>query len=195
MRMPSGLVADLALLTDALDGVDVATTLTLLASDVATAVSSYAGLSLRLCSAARHVELTTLTDEVAVQRIVTSLRIPVPQPTAGPAVVIVLYATTPGAFVDMAADLAWLTGRALDDVGLDRDLGNALHAHPATSLRDGSTVDQAVGVLVSRGRTPEEASADLDDLALGSGSDRYAAARQLLAGLPESDADVTSDSG
>jgi hypothetical protein len=195
--IPSALVADLGLLTDALDGVDVAATMNLLTSDVAAAVSSYAGLSLRLRSSEGDVELTTLADEETVARVVTSLRVPVSQkaPAGRASVVIVLYATTPGAFVDLAADLAWLTRRALGDVGLDLDLGEKLHAHPATSLRDGSTVDQALGVLLARGRSPEEASADLDALALSTGSDGYAAARELLGALPGSGDEVTSDWG
>lgn len=38
----------------------------------------------------------------------------------GPSVI--LYAAKPGAFIDLAADLAWLTGRSLTDFVLDRHL-------------------------------------------------------------------------
>jgi len=198
VRIASALAADLALLTDALDsdGVDVAATLTLLTSDVAAAISSYAGLSLRLRSSEGDVELTTLTDDEVVARIVTSMRIPIEPTASAPRsdVLIVLYATTPGAFVDLAADLAWLTGCALGDVGLDLDLGTSVHARPASSLRNGSTVDQALGVLLARGLSPEQATVELDALAQVSGSDRYAAALELLAALPCPGDDVTSDS-
>jgi hypothetical protein len=196
VRIPSALAADLGLLTDALDGVDVAATLTLLTSDVAAAVSSYVGLSLRLSSGGDQVELTTLADEETVARVVTSLRVPVSrqEPAPGESVMIVLYATTPGAFVDLAADLAWLTGRELAGVGLDLDLGLALHARASTSLRSGSTVNQALGVLLGRGLSPDEASDELDALALVSGVDRYSAARALLATLQDAGDDVTSDS-
>jgi hypothetical protein len=188
VRIPTALAADLALLTDALDvgAVDIASSVTLLTSDVAAAVWSYAGLSVRLSSPAGHAELTTVVDEDTIARIVTSLRIPVPtgSPTSDASALIVLYATLPGAFVDLAADLAWLTGRPLGDVGLDIDLGARIHAHPATSLRSLSSINQAVGVLVGRGRTPEESVVELDALADEAGTDRCAAALALLAALP-----------
>ncbi len=186
MRIPSALAADLALLTDALDvgTVDIASTVSLLTSDVAAAVSSYAGLSLRLSLSSGDVELTTLDDVDVVARILTSLRVPVTPATTGPSVVIVLYATRLGAFVDVAADLAWLTDRTLGDVGLDTDLGARIHAHPVTSLRSLSSVDQAIGVLVGRGHTAEEALVELEALAARAGSDRYAAALVTLAPLP-----------
>ena len=199
MRIPSALAADLALLTDALDvgAVDIASSVALLTSDVAASVSSYVGLSVRRCSPDGQAEMTTLEDPDAIARIVTSLRIPVTAATTtqGSSVVIVLYATRPGAFVDLAADLAWLTGRALDDVGLDADLGGQVHAHPATSLRALSSINQAVGVLVGRSRSPEEALEELDRLATRAGSDRYAAARELLAQLPPPGTDEPCEAG
>jgi hypothetical protein len=184
VRIPTALAADLALLTDAFDvgTADVASTVSLLTSDVAAAVSSYAGLSLRLRLPDGHVELTTLDDVDVIARIVTSLRIPVTSVPTGPSVVIVLYATTRGAFVDLAADLAWLTDRTLGEVGLDSDLGRCIHAHPLVSLRSVSSTDQAIGVLVGQGRTPEEALVELE--ALAAGSDRHTAALSILAALP-----------
>jgi hypothetical protein len=184
VRIPSGLAADLALLTDALDVGDIASTVSLLTSDVAAAVSSYAGLSLRLRLSDSDVELTTLDDVEVIDRIVTSIRLPVSPATTRPSVVIVLYATRRGAFVDLAADLAWLTDRTLGDVSLDEDLGGRLHAHPVTSLRSVSSIDQAMGVLVGRGHTPEEALVELEALAARDGSDRHAAALVILAALP-----------
>jgi hypothetical protein len=188
VRIPSALAADLVLLTEALDmgAVDIAATLLLLSSDVATAVSSYAGLSVRVVSADSHADLTTLDDPDVVARIVTSLRIPVPaaSPATGSSAAIVLYATMPGAFVDLAADLAWLTDLPLDDVGLDVDLGARLDAHPESSLRSRSSIDQAIGLLVGRGHTPEEALVELEALATRVGGDRYVAAQLLLAALP-----------
>jgi hypothetical protein len=193
VRIPSALAADLALLTDALDVGDIASTVSLLSSDVAAAVSSYAGLSLRLHPPGGAVELTTLDDVAQTDRIVTSLRLPVTPATTGSAVVIVLYATTRGAFVDLAADLAWLTRRTPGDVSLDEDLGGRLHAHPVTSLRSGSSIDQAIGALLGRGHTPEEALVELEALAARAGSDRHAAALVLLAALPTTAADAARD--
>lgn len=188
MRIPPALAADLALLTDALDadGVDIASTVSLLTSAVTSAVSSYHGLSVWVSSPDGHLEMTTLPDQDATARSVTSLRIPVATgtPPAGPSVMIVLYAGLPGAFVDLAADLAWLTGRALDDIGLDADLGDRAHAHPATSLGAQSSINQALGVLVAGGLPPEAALADLDARASPAVTDRHGAALALLDALP-----------
>jgi hypothetical protein len=187
VRIPSALAADLALLTDVLDvgAVDIASTFSLLSSDVAAAVSSYVGLSVRVISLGARSELTTLDDPAVIARIVTSLRIPVPtvEPAPSPSVVIVLYATLPGAFVDLAADLAWLSDVALADVGLDVDLEPQMHSLAAASLRSLSSIDQAVGVLVGRGRTPAEALVVLETLAAGVEGDRHAAALGILAAL------------
>ena len=195
MTIPSALAADLALLTDALDtgAVDIASTFSLLSSDVAAAVSSYAGLSVRIHSLGGLAELTTLDDPAVIAGVVTSLRIPVPvaSQVPGPSVVIVLYATLAGAFVDLAADLAWLTDVALADVGLDLDLDLDPRARSgvATPLSSLSSIDQAIGVLVGRGHTPEETLVELETLAARFGGDRHAAALEILDALqPEGSA-------
>jgi hypothetical protein len=193
VRISSNLVSDFALLTDTLDidDVDLVSTFSLLTSDVAAAVSSYLGMSIRVRLPDGHLELTTLPDEDTTARIVTSLRIPaaVGTPPAGPSVVIVLFAEVPGAFVDLAADLAWLTGRDLGDVSLDADLGDYVQVQPATSVRTRSSIDQAVGVLIGRGNTAEAALVELDALASLAGTDCYAAALELLDALPQTSAD------
>ena len=189
MTIPSALAADLALLTDALDtgSADIASTFSLLSSDVAAAVSSYAGLSVRIHSLGGLAELTTLDDPAVIAGVVTSLRIPVPvaSQVPGPSVVIVLYATLAGAFVDLAADLAWLTDVALADVGLDLDLDLDPRARSgvATPISSLSSIDQAMGVLVGRGHTPEEALVELATLAARFGGDRHAAALEILDAL------------
>ena len=189
MTIPSALAADLALLTDALDtgSVDIASTFSLLSSDVAAAVSSYAGLSVRIHSLGGLAELTTLDDPAVIAGVVTSLRIPVPvaSQVPGPSVVIVLYATLAGAFVDLAADLAWLTDVALADVGLDLDLDLDPRARSgvATPISSLSSIDQAIGVLVGRGHTPEETLVELETLAARFGGDRHAAALEILDAL------------
>ena len=191
MTIPSALAADLALLTDALDtgSADIASTFSLLSSDVAAAVSSYAGLSVRIHSLGGLAELTTLDDPAVIAGVVTSLRIPVPvaSQVPGPSVVIVLYATLAGAFVDLAADLAWLTDVALADVGLDLDLDLDLDPRArsgvATPISSLSSIDQAIGVLVGRGHTPEETLVELETLAARFGGDRHAAALEILDAL------------
>lgn len=93
----------------------------------------------------------------------------------------VLYGANPGAFVDLAADLAWLLGRPLEEVMLDR------HLEPlASSIRsviDRSLMDQAVGVLIAGGWAPQEAQVELTQRAHELGVARWEAAQALLAGL------------
>jgi hypothetical protein len=189
VRLPSDLAADLVLLTDALDAptTDIAATLSALMSAAATAVPSYVGMSVRVCTRHSHVELTTL-ESSQIAGITTSLRVPLQTEPASPHLdsarfVLILYASKAGALVDLAADLAWLTGSSMDEVRLDDDLAGAIHLHQAESLRSQSTINQAVGVLIGRGRTPDQAQAELDGRAADTRTHRYEAAVGLLASL------------
>jgi len=190
VSVPRALAVDLALLTVALDDheKDVGATLALLASDAAAAVLSYVGLSVRVRARDSYVELTTLGDDIEIDGIKASIRIPWESVASAaraddPRIVLVLYASTAGAFVDLAADLAWLTGRSMDDVLLDHDIGQRIHAHPTESLRSLSTVNQAVGVLIGQGRSLEEARDCLDAAAAVAGTSRQDAATGVLASL------------
>ena len=189
VTIPTDLAADLALLTAALDvpETDIAATLAALTSDAARAVSSYVGLSVRVCSRHSHLEFTTL-DSSQLASVATSLRIPLQTEPALPysdstRFVLIFCAARAGALVDLAADLAWLTGRSTDEVRLDDDLAGAIHLHPAESLRSQSTINQAIGVLLGQGRTPEQARAELDTRAADTGTHRYEAAVGLLGTL------------
>jgi hypothetical protein len=189
MRIPPVLREDLALLTEALDdaSVDIGDTVSLLMSDAARAVPSYVALSMRMSVLDVHTELTTLEDDEQAARVSTSLRFRLPgQSSPGlhgrPSIDIVLLASRSGAFVDLAADLAWLTQQPLDDFVLDADLPASRPLAATVSLRGLSSINQAIGVLVSEGRTPEEASRMLDELAFESGVERHHAAAGILAG-------------
>jgi hypothetical protein len=191
------LAEELVLLTDALDieGVDVASTMELLTLAVVAAVPSYVGMSVRITSPYGPVELATMGGRDPVESVATSVRIPVASghPTLIPPVVIVLYASVPGAFVDLAADLAWLTGRSLDDIGLDTDLGAGVPARAVSSLSSLSIINQAVGVLVGRGLTPEEALAELDTVGSRPALDRHANAVDVLDSLSRPGWDTAPD--
>ena len=191
MTIPSALAGDLGLLTDALDlpGTDVASTLEALASDAATAVPSYVGLSVRVRTDHGHVELATLEHETQLVGIVTSIRIPLgTKPSRrdddDTPLVLILYAASAGAFVDLAADVAWLTARSLEDVLLDEDLSGAALRRPVRSLRAQSSIDQAIGVLIGQGRTPDDARDELVTLATAAGVPLSSAALAVLASIP-----------
>jgi hypothetical protein len=184
-----GLAAELALLTQALDLPDtnVADTLTRLTADAQAAVDSYLGLSVAITASQSRFGFTVLDEGVRPEHIRTSLLIPLTpaadENTATASVALILYAGTPGAFVDLAADLAWITGRASADFLLDEHRALASHnADPAT-LTAKSIINQAIGVLIGRGATPEEAERDLHERAVKAGIDPLAAATLILAAL------------
>lgn len=78
-----------------------------------------------------------------------------------PGIQVVLYAATPGAFVDMAADLAFLTGIALDGADLDQHQSLAGEPDITGVIQDQSVIDEAIGVLIAGGRTGDQACAEL----------------------------------
>lgn len=191
MEMTAALSADLALLSAALDDPaadfvpDVAGTVRRLAADARLAVPSFVGLTVTVTvtvpapgdGAADRVALrfTVLDDHVEPGDIRTSLRLPRPTGGAGtdrPGIAVILYAAPPGAFVDMAADVSFMTGRTFDAGDLDQHQRMAAEADITGALSTESTINEAIGVLIDRGHTPEQAYAELDALADAAHTDR-----------------------
>lgn len=182
MELNAALAADLALLTSALDepGVDVAESVRRLAADVRAAVPSYLGL--RISAEAEEVTIV-FTTLVQPQTVAASLMIRLVHHDGADrtsAVAVLLYAGRAGAFVDMAADLAWLASGRLGEFVVDEHLDVPAQA-VGVSVQNDSVVNQAIGVLLGRGMTPEEAHQDLDVRAAAAGIDRRSAAERLLA--------------
>ena len=193
------LAAELEILTAALDdpGTDVADSLRWLALSAAAAITSYLGLSVLVARSDPPLAFTVLADGVTAGDAQTSLHVVVPGVgvRAGRlAVTVTLYASAPGAFVDLAADLAWLTKRPLSDFTMDRHLAIPTGAVSGNSLRAASLVNQAIGVLIGRGYTPEQALGHLDAEAARAGTDHRVVAQRILARLSAPDEDDT-DSG
>jgi hypothetical protein len=152
--------------------------LTALAVDAQTAVSSYLGLRLTLFLDGWPVTLTAFGD-IDGACPVTSLRLALSSMGRGfdPGSRVVLYAKTPGAFVDLAADVAYLQRvRGLEDAGnaadgsgdghqpavaLDADLPPDSVISGLSGLGEYKIINQAVGVLIERGHSPEHARAVL----------------------------------
>lgn len=186
MEITAPLAADLSTLTEALDDpdVDVAHTLRRLAAVATLAVDSCVGLTVTSVLADRDVTLTTLEWDTAPGEIRTSLRLPMPRASDdGPLVSVTLYAAKPGAFIDLAADLAWLTGRSLTDFVLDRHRIPPKGPDAASGLTVASLIDQAIGVLIGHGYTPERAHHELGARAERLGGDRHSSARNILTEL------------
>jgi hypothetical protein len=190
VTITAALAADLRLLTATLDepGADIAHTLQLLAADTAAGVPSYLGLSVTATRSGPPFTSTHLLDDVVNGDVATSLRLRLPGHRDGrspPTVVIILYAGSPGAFVDLAADLAWLTARPLTDFALDQHLTIPAKSLTEGQLRADSTTNQAIGVLIGRGYTPQQADWELDTQTGHAGADRLIAARLILARLSD----------
>lgn len=189
MMIPATVLADLQLLDEVLEGAspDTRGMLAVLTSEAAHAVSSYLGLSVViLTDDEAALEITTLLSESSAEPIGASLRFDVRGDSSSsseePALIeLILYAAQPGAFVDLAADLTWLTARPWRDVRVDQDLVGPQEGAQTRSLSAWSTLNQARGVLLSRGRTREEADSVLDARATATGVDRHRAAAELLA--------------
>jgi hypothetical protein len=196
VKIATALAAELDVLTQSLDGAgtDLAESMTRLAADARTAVGSYLGLSMQITVMEKTVHLTMLDEDVDFVAVRTSLFLPlsaasVDGTTTQEDVALILYAATPGAFIDLAADLAWITGQEPADFRLDE------HRNPdgvadSTTLAALSHINQALGALIGQGSTPEQAERDLHARAAHTSSDLAAAAMSILAALnlPRSDA-------
>ncbi|MDD4867766.1 MAG: hypothetical protein PHQ28_11820 [Mycobacterium sp.] len=184
MEIGAALAAELGILTAALDepGADVMHSLHQLGVDAQAAVPSYLGLSVTVDGSDPPFAFTTLEDGAA-DDLHTSLRLTLPgvgEGRAAPSVALILYASTPGTFVDLAADLAWLTGRPPSDFALDRHLSVPAGSDTGTYLRTASVVNQAIGVLIGRGYTPGQADRELNTQADSAGIDRHTSAQFIL---------------
>ena len=189
MTINAALAAELEILTAALDqpGTDIARSVRQLALNAAAGVTTYLGLSVLVGRSDPPFAFTALADGVAADDIGTSLRVELPGLVDQLTIAVNLYAGSPGAFVDLAADMAWLTARPLSDFVLDQHLTIPTPSNTGTELRAASIINQAMGVLIGRGHTPEQAHWHLDSQAADAGTDRRAAAQHVLATLTATD--------
>jgi hypothetical protein len=184
VKVTAAMAASLNILTAALDepGTDIAHSLQQLAIAAAAAIPTYLGLSVMVSHTDPRFICTTLADGAFVADKHTSLQVLLPTSGVGndPAVTVIMYATAPGAFVDLAADLAWLTGRRPTDFVLDQHIVLASGADTTAQLQATSDINQAIGVLIGRGYSPRRAEWELDTRAANSSSGRHNAARLIL---------------
>lgn len=185
MEITESLAADLAILSGALaDGSgDISETLRQLAADVRLAVRSYVGLTVVAGNGTSPLTLTAMEDFADSGDLVSSLTVPLSGEHAddtGVRIVVVLYAARTGAFVDLAADLSWLTGRPLTDFALDRHLRLPTERGSPSGVLSASLVNQAIGLLIGRGCTPEQAELEIGQRAAAAGHTRAEAARSIL---------------
>ena len=179
MPTPPQPFAQLQHLSQALEGSgdDLPTILAVLLEDLTEAVPSFSGLVITVVARGEPVTITAV--DTATAR--SSMLLPLHQITDLPAPsAIVFYAQQPQAFAQLAVD-------ARDTYGLDGDieLDRHLLLKPADTVTpvafaDRSTIDQAIGVLIAQGHTPDEARAKLAARAATDGTTELQAAQHIL---------------
>ena len=103
----------------------------------------------------------------------------------------VFYASTPGAFVDLAADLIFALGRdagiqelvenpALPAIRIDADPPPPIRAFDLVGVAELLAIDRAVGVLIDQGHHPDHAYTTLRCAAARAGMEPYAWAVRIL---------------
>jgi hypothetical protein len=142
--------------------VDLEDSLAALTASVRHAVPSYRGLGLILIIDEQPVTVTS-AERGNASDIATSLCLSLAWvPLLGPDSQITFYASVPGTFVDLAGDLAHALGS--ESLHLDGDIPSAL-ASDLTGVRRLSTINEAVGVLIGHGHTPDRAQHELRHMA------------------------------
>ena len=132
--------------------------LTALTEAVKSAAPSYRGLALTLIIDKQPVSLTS-AEVGNTSDIATSLRLWLAWiPSLGAGSRITFYASTPGTFVDLAADLAFVLDS--ESLRLDEDIPSVL-VSDLTGVGRLSAINRAVGVLVSHGHTTDSAQREL----------------------------------
>lgn len=185
MTFTETLATALAALTEALDqpGADIAADLDRLIADAAAAVPSYRGLSIVVSQTEPPFTITVLATGTQPGNIGTSLHFTLSATDDGPGhfpVDLIFYGGSPGTFVDLAADIAWLTGQPLSGFTLDEHRTIPAVPDVATQLETASEINQAIGVLIGRGATSQEAALRLHEIADDNDTDRQGAARIVL---------------
>jgi hypothetical protein len=188
VEISAALAGSLTILSEALDGTDISLTLGQLAADAKLAVRSYLGMSATATLDGRRIDLVAMERDTPSDHVVASLLLPLTStaPDGGMEFLtsLVLYAGNPGAFIDLAADLAWLTGRELDEFVLDQHCAVPEVTEPS-GLRAVSAINQAIGVLIAQGYPPERAHQELDARSERARVDRDVGAQRILDGLNE----------
>ena len=210
MDFPTALLRDLLDLSSSveLDEDGLGARLAALVTALRAAVQSYRGMYLTLVEGDESVGLSAF-DSTEDGAITTSLRLPFA--ALGPGFHVgsrvVFYAASPGAFVDLAADI----GHALhapiifdglrprltespegdgqhgdghrdeqESIVLDADLPPATLVSRLTGLDDVSTINRAIGMLIDQGHNPDEAHATLHRHAVTAGVEGHIYAARLL---------------
>lgn len=186
MELSRALTVELAVLTEALSDpeVDLQEQVHTLGESVRGSVSSFVGLRMTTVVDGYPFTMTALDEGTGSAAVVASVAITLGAARrSGTTSSVVFYAATPGAFVDLAADAA-RQRPSPGAVVLDAHLDDPDGVHPvsgSSGWSEISVINQALGVIMGGGRTPEEARVALDARAAGTGGGLVATARAVVA--------------
>ena len=205
MDIPTALLNQLAQFANSvgLDAEILHLPLTNLVADLGAVIPSYSGLQVTILSSDQPVTLTELIPQQTDGAVTTSLRVPLsllgPEHHEGSR--IIFYASTPGAFVDLAADLGYVLkaavrmdhldgdGAASDaapyaepprSLALDGDLPQNLEVSGLTGLSEFTAVNRAIGILIDRGHNAGDAYGILRRGAVAAGVATHVFAARML---------------
>jgi hypothetical protein len=157
--------------------IDLETSLMALTAALKHAVPSYRGLVLTLVVDEQPVSVTS-AEPADISDIATSLCLSLAWvPLLAADSQITFYAAVPGTFVDLAADLSFILGS--EALRLDDELPSALVTDLA-GVRSLFAVNEAVGVLIDHGHTPDGAQRRLRHMADTSGVSVHRAAEVVI---------------
>lgn len=178
--IPPTLAADLRSLVGVLDvpDLELEQAVASLRQDVRNAIPSFVGLRLTLVVQGHAVVLTSLEEET--DEPTTSLAIPLRESSGSLAAAeLVLFAATPGAFVDLAADADYSHFARGGDLRQDQDLVVPLRSG-LTGVAELTMVNRAIGLLIGRGMTPDQAQNHLEGRSAQAGIAVFQVAAYLL---------------
>ena len=183
---PAALVNELTSLVATSDGdtVDLIGLVARLSADALLAVPSFLGMSIVITVGEDLIAFRTFEEGPRPPDSGSSLLLSLAAPGGGtppPDLAFILFAAAPGAFVDIAADVAWLDPSTT--IVLDEHLAASPDSSAPLRLRELSTINQAVGVLIADGFTVDGAGVELHRLGSVRALGRVEAAASVLAGL------------
>jgi hypothetical protein len=202
--LPAALLGHLQDLADSigLDDQDREDTLAALTTALRSAAASYCGFQMTLVENLWPVTLTVFTGHVDIP-IRTSLRLPLALVSRGvdPESRVLFFASTRGAFTDLATDLSHVLGgvrvtqQSVADIAdhgskqvhgqrsviaLDADLSPLCRKSRLTGLAELTVMSRAIGMLVDQGHRIEQAHEVLHQEAEAAGMDAHIYAVRVL---------------
>ena len=150
--------------TGATPALDIRAAVATLARNVKRAAPSYQGLAITVVIDDQRITLTAMEPSWVESEITTSLHLTLGgYPLLDPSTEITFYATAPGTFVDLGADLTFALGAAAGP-RLDQDLPTPVWTG-VTGISEMSDINVAIGILIGHDHTPETARRELHRIA------------------------------